>query len=117
MRVAILAAIALVAATAAPALAQPKPKAKTACGLKQFPLTVGNKWTFVPGTPPVEPDEAKQRLIPVQPKQINVEVKDITTDGGKTIVKLEEDLDGRKIETTITCGGGVFEASLDSIFY
>ena len=108
-----------------PAFAQPHKggggtggtKAKSACGLKLLPLTVGNKWTFIPATPPVEPDEGKQRLTPVQPKQITIEVKDITTDGAKSVVQLEEDLDGRKLNTTITCGGGVFEPSLDSIFY
>jgi hypothetical protein len=102
------------------ACAQPKgkgPKPKSACGVRLLPLTVGNKWTFIPATPPTEPPENLVRHLPVQPKQVVIEVKDIVTDGDKSVVKLEEDIDGRKLETTITCGGGVFEASPDSFFF
>jgi hypothetical protein len=120
LRAAIAASAALivtVAVSARDASAQPKAKAKSACGIKLMPLTVGNKWTFIPATPPAEPPADQVRYIPLQPKQVVIEVKDIVADGGKSVVKLEEDIDGRKIETTITCGGGVFEVSPESFFF
>jgi hypothetical protein len=93
-----------------------KPKAASCAG-RLFPLAVGNKWTFVPGTPPTQPPEAMVRFIPVQAKQVVVTVTAIEAQDGKSVVKLEEDVDGRKINSTITCAAGVFEVSPDSIFF
>jgi hypothetical protein len=106
-----------VVASGREASAQPKPKAKSACGIRLLPLTVGNKWTFVQMKPPAEPDEGQKRYIPVQPTQVTIEVKDITDAGGKSVVKLEETIDDRKLNTTITCGPGVFEVSPDSFLF
>src|SRR5574339_644055 len=109
-RAALAACAALLVATgvhAREACAQPKgkggPKPKSACGQRLLPLTVGNKWTFIPAKPPVDPPEAQVRILPVQPQQVVIEVKDIVTDGAKSVVKLEEDIDGHKIQTTIAC--------------
>jgi hypothetical protein len=107
--------VAVVAVGGRDAHAQKKPKA-VSCG-KLFPLAVGNKWTFIPGVPPTQPPEAMVRFIPVQAKQVVVTVTAIESKDGKNVVKLEEDVDGRKINTTITCGAGLFEASPDSFFF
>jgi len=92
-------------------------KAQSACGIRLFPLTVGNSWTFVPGVPPAEPPEAMVRFIPPQPKQVVVTVASIEAKDGKSVVHLQEDIDGRKLDTTIVCGGGLFEISPDSFFF
>lgn len=113
---AVVVSLAAVVSTGRDASAQ-KGKAASACGVKLFPLTVGNKWTFIPGAPPAEPPEAMVRFIPPQPKQIVVTVTGIQAKDGKSIVSLEEDVDGRKIPTTITCGAGSFEVSPDSFFF
>ena len=110
-----LATLIVMAAAATTAVAQPKPK--SACGVKYLPLVVGNKWSYVPATPPVSPNESQARGVPVQPKLVVVEVKEVTTEGTKTVVKLDETIDDRTIHTSITCGAGVFEPSLDSFFY
>jgi hypothetical protein len=99
------------------AAAQPKPKAVSACGQRLLPLKVGNQWVFEPGKPPTDPPEAMVRIIPVQPRKLTITVVGIETVAGKSVVTLEEDADGRKATTTITCGGGKFEASLDSVFF
>jgi hypothetical protein len=92
-------------------------KPKAACAGRLFPLAVGNKWTFVPGTPPTQAPEAMVRFIPVQPKSVVVTVTAIEAQDGKSVVKLEEDVDGHKINSTITCGAGTFEVSPDSFFF
>jgi hypothetical protein len=110
-----LVALALIAA--GPAAAQPKPKPVSACGQKLLPLTVGNQWVFEAGKPPTAPPDDRVKTSPVQPKKLTITVVGIETEGGKSVVKLEEDADGVKVTTTITCGGGSFEPSPDSTFF
>jgi hypothetical protein len=99
------------------AAAQPKPKPASACGQRLLPLTVGNQWVFEQGRPPTPPPDDRVKTSPVQPKKLTITVVAIETVGGKSVVKLEEDVDGMKAQTTITCGGGSFEPSPDSVFF
>lgn len=148
MRIPLLAA--LVALT--PAAASGAPKAKKAphpmtdtspsgagptgkssvCGVKVFPLAVGNSWTYVMVPSPLPPDEQIKRISPAQAKQIDITVKsiDVPKKGGDTVVTLEEkttidltkdpkkpQLDEHTVTTTITCNTKKFEISPDSFFF
>ncbi|MBP6633515.1 MAG: hypothetical protein KBG28_13295 [Kofleriaceae bacterium] len=105
----------------APALAQRSGKAKPpkpACDLKGFPLVVGNSWTFVPTAAPAQPPEAMLRFIPPQPQKVKLTVAAIAPGaGGTTVVTLDEDVDGRILHPTITCGSGKFDITPDSILF
>ena len=116
LRWSLVAMIAL-STVAGPAAAQPKPKPASACGQRLLPLTVGNQWVFEQGRPPTPPPDERIKTSPVQAKKLTITVVAIETVGGKSVVKLEEDIDGMKASTTITCGGGTFEPSPDSVFF
>jgi hypothetical protein len=106
------------AAGSGDAVAQPK-KAKpaSACGVKLFPLTVGNTWTYQAVASPTPPDESSKHRTPPQPKQVTVTVASIETVAGKSVVHLTEQADERTLETTITCGAGVFQVAPESFFF
>ncbi len=102
------------------------------CGVKVFPLSVGNEWTYVMVPSPLPPDDQLKRISPTEPNQIVVKVTaiDVGAKGGDTIVKLDEKitidltkdpkkpvLDERTIHTTITCNAKKFEISPDSFFF
>ncbi len=116
-----------------PAAGGPTGKA-TECGVKVFPLAVGNSWTYSMVPAPMPPDAQIKRISPAQADSVVVTVKSI--EGGKkgadTVVTLEEtsttnitkDKDDKKpvvdvttITTTITCNTKKFEISPDSFFF
>lgn len=103
------------AATAKPA------KATNACGIKALPLALGNSWTFIAAAPPQEATPQQKQFLPPQPKQVVITVADIkpAEKAGLTTVSLTEDVDGRIINSTITCApnGSTFTISPDSILY
>src|SRR5450432_4363083 len=76
-----------------------------ACGVSAIPLVVGNEWIYepvgVPGAPPPDPNDAKK--YPQRSKKIVIDVVSVETQNGATTVHLSEDIDGRKLATTITC--------------
>jgi hypothetical protein len=94
-------------------------KPASACGQKLLPLTVGNTWTYepIPLPPEAQPREDQVRFLPPQFKKVVVTVASIEAKDGKSVVHLTEDSDGRKVDTTIVCGGGVFEVDPESIFF
>ena len=109
----VLALVALV--TGREAVAGPK-KGAGGCSAKAFPIAVGNTWTFVPGQSPTVPPESMVRFIPIQAKQVVVKVLSIDTKDGKQVATLEEDVDGRKTTSTISCDGK-FEVSPGGFFF
>jgi hypothetical protein len=128
----LLAALALVPATAGAAPKKDKAgaKATTACGAKVLPLAVGNQWTYNPIATPEPPPEAIRRLSPAQPKSIVVTVKAVDVKDGATVVTLEEKLfidrtqqekkpllDEFAYESTITCTDKKFDVSPNSFFF
>jgi hypothetical protein len=102
------------------------------CGVKVFPLAVGNTWTYSMVPSPVPPDDQIKRISPSEPNTIVVTVTKIDG-GGKgadTVVTLEEKsttdltkdpkkpvLDEKTITTTIICNPKKFEISPDSFFF
>jgi hypothetical protein len=125
-----LLALALLVATPVVAVAQPKSKAKPACGVNLIPLVVGNQWTYAFAAPKdaATPDIA--RIAPAIPKGFVITVKNIETKGAETVVSLEEKLtydytkdpkkqviEERVINSTITCGAKKFDISPDSFFF
>lgn len=94
-----------------------QPKAKPVCGGNALPLAIGNQWTYQSVPSPTPPDANQVRLAPRPPQKIVVTVVGADTKDGLTTVKLEEDIDGRKLETSITCGAGKFDISMDSLFF
>ena len=64
--------------------------APPACGVKIFPLVVGNSWTYEPIAAPTQLPEALARLAPLQPKKIVVSVKSIEKKGTDTVATIEE---------------------------
>lgn len=129
-----------------PAVAAPKGKApvghpmeaggptgKTSvCGVKVFPLAVGNSWTYSMVPAPTPPDKQLERISPTEPNQIIITVKSIDTPkGGDTVVTLEEKstidltkdakkpvLDEHTLTSTITCNAkNKFEISPNSFFF
>jgi hypothetical protein len=107
------------AGTAAAQKGKGAAKPASACGQKLLPLTVGNTWTYepIPLPPEAMPREDQIRFLPPQFKKVVVTVASIETKDGKSVVHLTEDSDGRKVDTTIVCGGGVFEVDPESIFF
>jgi len=102
------------------------------CGVKVFPLSVGNSWTYVMVPSPLPPDDQIKRISPPQAKQIDITVKSIDEGkkGADTTVTLEEKttidltkdpkkpiLDEKTVTTTITCNTKKFEISPDSFFF
>ncbi|HET9991376.1 MAG TPA: hypothetical protein VFQ65_22755 [Kofleriaceae bacterium] len=102
------------------------------CGVKVFPLALGNSWTYVMVPAPLPPDDQIKRISPAQAKQVDITVKSIDEGkkGADTVVTLEEkttvdltkdpkkpQLDERTITTTITCNAKKFEISPDSFFF
>jgi hypothetical protein len=110
---------AAVAVTWAPGdAAAQKGKKKSACGIKGLPLVVGNQWTYAPSPPPAKAPEAAARFIPPQPSKIIITVVAIDQKDGATVVRLDETLDARKLETTITCVDGKrFDISPDAFWF
>ncbi len=108
------------------------PVGKTSvCGVKVFPLAVGNTWTYVMVPSPLPPEDALKRISPTEANQIEITVKSIdAAKGGDTVVNLDEkitidltkdpkkpQLDEKTIHTTITCSAKKFEISPDSFFF
>lgn len=108
----------------------PVGKAVSACNERILPLVEGNKWTYGFVASPVPPRDDLAKLSPSQPATVVITVKSIESQGGDTVVKLEEkttaDLskdpkkhiyDERTINSTITCNPKKFEISPDSFFF
>lgn len=102
------------------------------CGVKVFPMAVGNQWTYVMVPSPLPPEDPIKRISPPEPNQIDIKITDIKTDPKTkdTVVTLQEkstidiskdpkkpQLDERTITTTITCNAKKFEISPDSFFF
>ncbi len=90
-----------------------------ACGVSAIPLVVGNEWVYeavgVPGAPPPDPNDAKK--YPQRSKKIVIDVVSVETQNGSTTVHLSEDIDGRKLATTITCAADKFDVDPNSFFF
>jgi hypothetical protein len=114
-----------------PAAAGPTGKA-TQCGVKVFPLAVGNSWTYSMVPAPMPADDSLKRIIPRQPSTVIVTVKAIDggVKGADTVATLEEKtstdigtdpkkpvLDEHTYTTTITCNAKKFDISPDSFFF
>jgi hypothetical protein len=114
-----------------PGAAGPTGKASV-CGVKVFPLAVGNSWTYVMVPSPLPPDDQIKRISPPQAKQIDITVKSIDEGkkGADTVVTLDEKttidrttdpkkplVDEHTVTTTITCNAKKFEISPDSFFF
>lgn len=95
------------------AAAQTKPRA--ACGIKAFPLAVGNTWTFSQSTAPEAPDERRKLYIPAPYKDVSLTVSNIESVGNKTIVSLTETTDGKSIQTKLECSAAGVDISPDSM--
>jgi hypothetical protein len=106
------------AAHAQPAAAN-KAKVTRACGVSAIPLVVGNEWVYspvgIPGAPP--PDPLDSRKYPRQAKKIVIDVVSVETQNASTTVHLTEDVDGRKVETTITCTAEKLDIDPNSFFF
>src|SRR5262245_26075325 len=109
---------------AATAHAQPKAaagaaKPSRACGESAIPLVVGNEWVYQPvgvaGAPPPDPMDAKK--YPQRSKKIVIDVVGVETQNAVTVVQLEEDIDGRKLKTSITCTADKFTIDPQSFFF
>jgi hypothetical protein len=90
-----------------------------ACGENVIPLVVGNEWVYqpvgVPGAPPPDPNDF--RKYPQRAKKITIDVVGVETANNVTTVSLQEDVDGRKLKTTITCTGDKFTIDPQSFFF
>ena len=109
------------------------PTGKTSvCGVKVFPLAVGNSWTYSMIPAPTPPDKQLERISPTEPNQIVITVKSIDAPKtGDTVVTLEEkstidltkdpkkpNLDEHVLTSTITCNAkNKFEISPNSFFF
>ncbi len=108
-------------ATASIAHAQPanKGKVQRACGETVIPLAVGHEWVYKPitplGQPPPNPNDAKK--YPPRAKQITIDVVGIETANNVTTVQLQEDVDGHKLKTSITCTADKFTVDPQSFFF
>ncbi len=102
------------------------------CGVKIFPLAVGNQWTYSMVPSPLPPDDQIKRISPKQANTIVVTVKSIDggTKGADTVVTLEEKsttdltvdktkpiLDEHTVTSTITCNAKKFDISPESFFF
>jgi hypothetical protein len=96
-----------------------KAKPTRACGVSAIPLVVGNEWVYqpvgVPGAPPPDPNDAKK--YPQRSKKIVIDVVSVETQNAATTVHLTEDIDGRKLDTTITCTADKFDVDPNSFFF
>lgn len=102
------------------------------CGVKVFPLAVGNQWTYSMVPSPLPPDAQIKRISPKQATTVVITVKSIEggTKGADTVVTLEEKstidlttdktkpiLDEHTSTSTITCNAKKFEISPESFFF
>jgi hypothetical protein len=102
------------------------------CGVKIFPLAVGNQWTYAMVPSPLPPDDQIKRISPKQPISVVITVKSIEggTKGADTVVTLEEKsttdltsdpkkpiLDEKTTTSTITCNAKKFDISPESFFF
>ena len=112
-------------ADTSPAGAGPTGKASV-CGVKVFPLAVGNQWTYAMVPAPLPPDDQIKRISPKQPIRVVITVKSIEggAKGADTVVTLEEKsttdlttdpkkpvLDEKTTTSTITCNAKKFDIS------
>jgi len=67
------------------------------------------------GAPPQDPNDAKK--YPQRAKQITIDVIGIETANNVTTVQLQEDVDGRKLKTSITCTADKFTVDPQSFFF
>jgi hypothetical protein len=104
LRAAVVSFVVVAVAVLAPgdAAAQKGKKKGSACGIRGLPLVVGNQWTYSPSMTKKAP-EAQARFIPPVPSKIVISVMAIDQKDGATVVRLLEEIDDRKIESTITC--------------
>jgi hypothetical protein len=105
--------------------AKPKPKVK-ACGITAIPLSVGNQWVYQPVAYPwpkdatgaeikVPPEQLKS--LPTQPQKVTITVADVVVAKDITTISLTEDIDGRVINTTLTCTATGLTASPDAFWF
>lgn len=104
---------------ASPAHAQAKAKVTRACGVSVLPLSVGNQWTyeFVPPPPERQLSDIQARLFPRPAQKVIIQVVSVETQDAITTVTLSEDVDGRKITSTISCAKDKFQVSPESFFF
>jgi hypothetical protein len=103
-----------------------------ACGVRVLPLAQGHSWTYAPVPSTMAPDKERERITPMQAKQIVVAVTNVETKGADTVVTLSETLTfevadpkkpeakiamERKVTSTVTCNAKKFEVSPESFFF
>jgi hypothetical protein len=90
-----------------------------ACGASAIPLVVGNEWVYQPvgvvGAPPPDPNDAKK--YPQRSKKIVIDVVGVESQNNVTTVQLEENVDGRKLKTSITCTADKFTVDPQSFWF
>lgn len=131
--------VALLSLVLAPALAEAAPKttaagkpAGPACGAKILPLAVGNTWTYTQMPYSAPPDKDRERITPMQPKQVVVAVTGVEAQGADTVVTLAETVTyevadpkkpeskiplERKFTSKVTCNAKTFAISPESFFF
>jgi len=116
---AVLAGLSISLGATRTAHAQPKPKVSRACGVTALPLSLGNEWTYTAVAAPADKKlpANEARLTPRQPLQVVIQVVSVETQNDVTKVTLSEDIDGRKLATTITCTRNSFQVSPESFFF
>jgi hypothetical protein len=100
------------------AAAAAAPKVSRACGESAIPLVVGNEWVYAPPDPPEHvPDLKEMRQFPQQAKKVTIDVVGVETANAVTTVQLEEDIDGHKVKTSITCTADRFTIDPQSFWF
>lgn len=88
-----------------------------ACPGSVIPLAVGNSWTYEAVGHPNALEPNQTRMLPDQAKKVVITVDAVETKDGVTVASLTEDVDGRKIATTVTCSATALQFSPDSLLF
>ncbi|HUH03180.1 MAG TPA: hypothetical protein VML75_14385 [Kofleriaceae bacterium] len=119
-----VAAFGLLAAAAGPAAAQRAKTSPPACGLAYLPMVEGNEWSYEPTDSPVPlTDEQRDALeknklkLTPPPAKVIIKVLQVTTEGGRTTITLEESADQLVRKTTLSCDKNQLEMDPQSFFY
>lgn len=114
----------LLAAAVGPAAAQRAKPSAPACGLTYLPMVEGNEWSYEPTDSPIPlTDEQREALeknklkLTPPPAKVIIKVLQVTTEGSKTTVVLEESADKLVRKTTLSCDKNQLEMDPQSFFY
>ena len=95
----------------------PANKVSKACGETAIPLVVGNEWVYGQVGNGHVPDPKEARQFPQPAKKITIDVVGVETANNVTTVQLEEDVDGHKLKTSITCTADRFTIDPQSFWF